>query len=467
MISIRSVIPDTKDTIAAIATPPGAGGIGIVRVSGQRAEEIGRLLFRSAKGSCPFASHHLYHGSVCSPRTGILLDEVLVTLMRSPHSYTGEHVLEIHCHGGPVILRSVLEEVIKAGARPAEPGEFTRRAFLNNRMDLSQAEAVANLITAKTSSARDAALSQLKGGLSEKVHALRASLTDLLVLLEAAVDFPDEDLEITPLPVIAGKVQALCGQIRTILATYDEGRIYREGLRVVIAGRPNVGKSSLLNKLLGEERAIVTTIPGTTRDFIEEEISIRGIPVRLTDTAGIRDAENIIEQEGIGRVWEKLSCADAVILLLDGSTDLSQQDMDILDTLRERKVLVAINKVDLPKKLDEKTFERAFPGFQSLRISAKYGQGLDRLKERIYAIATGERNAIPAEIIITNLRHKAALEQAESFLSKARDSIMSGLSPEFAALDLGEAIRSLGEIIGETAGEDILEKIFSTFCIGK
>lgn len=456
-----------QDTIAAIATPPGIGGIGIVRVSGPKAGDIGRLLFRPAKDPCPFESHRLYHGDIVSPETGTPLDEVLLTLMKAPHSFTGEDVLEIHCHGGPVILRTVLEAVLRAGARPADPGEFTRRAFLNNRLDLSQAEAVADLIMAKTRRGLDVSLAQLKGRLSEKIRSLRESLLEILALLEADVDFPDEDLDVPPARRIAGMMESPAAGIRTILATYDEGRVYREGLRAVIAGRPNVGKSSLLNRLLGEERAIVTPIPGTTRDFIEEAIYIEGLPVRLTDTAGIREAENVIEQKGVERVWEKLSGADAVILLLDGSEELSGEDRDLLESVDKKKCIVAVNKSDLPQRLTEEDVAERMSGVRPLRISAKYGDGLAQLKGKILAFAGREGRGSENDMVIVSLRHKTALEKASELIGKARDSLLSGLSSEFAALDIREALRHLEEIVGETTSEDVLDRIFSSFCIGK
>lgn len=456
-----------QDTIAAVATPPGAGGIGIIRVSGPKAEEIGRLLFRPAKGPCSFETHRLYHGDLLSPETGDLLDEVLITLMRGPRSFTGEDVLEIHCHGGPVLIRSVLEAVLRSGARPADPGEFTRRAFLNNRMDLSQAEAVADLISAQTRRGIDACLAQLKGRLSEKIRILRDSLLGVLVLLEADVDFPEEDLENLPLTEIAGRMAFAASEIRAILGTYDEGRMFREGLRTVIAGRPNVGKSSLLNRLLGEERAIVTPIPGTTRDFIEEAVRIGGMLVRLTDTAGVRDPENMIERQGVERVWEKLAGADAVILMLDGSEALSEEDRMLLKSAEKNKCILTVNKSDLPQRLTDADIAGEMPGAVPVRISAKYGDGLDRLKQAILALAAGDGSPSEGDVLLGSLRHKAAFEQAGALIGRARESLLGGLSPEFAALDIREALRHLGEIVGETTSEDLLDRIFASFCIGK
>jgi len=450
-----------------VATPVGSGGIGIIRVSGSKAEEIGRLVFLPRKVPCPFVSHHLYHGDIVVPETGALLDEVLITLMRAPHSFTGEDILEIHCHGGPMILQAVLEEALKAGARLAEPGEFTRRAFLNNRLDLSQAEAVADLTAARNSRTLSMALSHLKGRLSGKVTSLRSSLVDILSLLEADIDFPDEDLDALPAAPIASRLESSAAEIGEILATYDEGRMCREGLKVVITGRPNVGKSSLMNLLLGMERVIVTPIPGTTRDFIEEEIRIDGLTVRLTDTAGIRNGGDRIEREGVGRVWERLSGADVILFLLDGSEELTGEDADILERIRDRNVLVAVNKSDLPRRLRETVLEEVLGDTRPLWISAKRGDGIDRLKEQILIRALGQGVPSGAETMIGNLRHKVAFEAAAAFILKARESLLKEEPPEFAAQDLRDALRHLGEIVGETTSEEVLDRIFSVFCIGK
>ncbi len=436
-------------------------------MSGPKAEEVGRLLFRPGKRPCPFATHHFYHGDILSRESGAVLDEALVVLMRAPRSYTGEDTLEIHCHGSPAVLRAVLEEVLKAGARLAEPGEFTRRAFLNGRMDLSQAEAVADLVGARAAKARKVALAQLKGGLTKKVKEIRAALEEQLAMLEAAVDFPEENIETEPPSETAGKIDAVAGEIARLLAGYEEGRLYREGVRVVIAGRPNVGKSSLLNRLLGEERAIVTPIPGTTRDFIEEEIQVGGVAVRLADTAGIREAEDVIEEEGISRVWERVARADVVVFLLDGSDGLSSDDIRILEGLKGKKVIVAVNKSDLPQRLGRADVERALSGSRPLRISAKFGSGIEELKKLILETVLGGEEMECREEVLCNVRHKEAFERAAEFLAQAGESLASGLSPEFVAQDIRDALRCLGEITGETTSEDILDRIFASFCVGK
>ena len=460
-------VTKVKDTIAAISTPPGAGGIGIIRVSGPGSEEIGRLLFKSRRKVEHFRTHHLYHGDIVSPEKGTVLDEVLITIMRKPHSYTGEDVLEINCHGGPVILQAILSEVIKAGARHAEPGEFTRRAFLNNRLDLSQAEAVSDMIMARTDRGLDLAITQLKGNLSKRTEAFRSSIIDILAFLETSIDFPEEDIEVPPAPELAGRIQVIIDNLRELLSTYSEGKVYRDGISAVIIGKPNVGKSSLLNRLLGEKRVIVASTPGTTRDFIEEVINIKGIPLRLTDTAGIRDAENIIEKEGIEIVRGKLSSADIIIMVLDGSEKLTREDLGIIKKNRHRNCVLVINKSDLPHMLNDQELNSLLPSIKPLRISAKYGDGIPSLKEHIHSLIISKTDDHRSEIIITNLRHKTALEKTVKLLSKARENMLEGISPEFAVLDLRESLESMGEIVGETINEDVLDRIFATFCIGK
>jgi tRNA modification GTPase len=458
-----------NDTIAAIATPPGVGGIGLIRVSGPASEAIARRLFRSSHPLVSFLSHHLYHGEIVAPETGAILDDVLVAFMRGPRTYTGEDTFEINCHGGPLILRTVLAEVFGAGARPAEPGEFTKRAFLNGRLDLSQAEAVLEMITARTPEGLSAAVDRLKGGLSGRIATIRDQLIDLLAGIEAGIDFTEDDGIVSTPGADLSRIQTLIDALRSLAATYARGRIVREGIGVVIVGRPNVGKSSLLNRLLGERRAIVTPVPGTTRDFIEEIVNIEGIPVRLTDTAGIRSPENAIEKEGIDLLWERIAAADAVLVLLDGSAEPTPEDHAFLAEVHSKPMLPVVNKSDLPQRLDEERLRSLLPKTapSAVRISAKYGDGVDRLKTAIRDMVF----AAPAEetqgVMIADLRHKMALERAADCLVRARDGLHAGLSPELTSLELREALDSLGEITGGTTAEDLLGRIFANFCIGK
>lgn len=456
-----------EDTIAAIATPKGVGGIGIIRISGPKAEEIGHRLFKPKKSSFPLQSHHLYYGNIVSLDTGAVLDEALLSIMRKPHSYTGEDSVEINCHGGPIVLEAVLHEALKAGSRLAEPGEFTKRAYLNGRLDLTQAEAVIDLIMAQSSRGLSLALSHLRGNVSKKVHSLRSSLIDILAQLETLIDFTEEDIDVSPSSELSDAIQHIIGDMEEILTTYSEGKTVRDGLSIIITGKPNVGKSSLLNRLLGEKRAIITPIPGTTRDFIEEELLIKGIPVKLIDTAGIREVKDQIEAEGIKLVWEKISSADVVIILLDGSTCLTEEDMEVIEKNRSKEIILAVNKSDLPQKIQGNDLEKIIPGADPLWISAKYGNGIPRLTEKIYELTMGKKQTIESDVVLSNLRHKVAFEKARNLLAVAYNNLLQGLSPELTAFDIKESLDHLGEIVGVTTNEDVLDRIFSTFCIGK
>jgi tRNA modification GTPase len=458
-----------RDTIAAIATPPGIGGIGLIRVSGTAAEGIARRLFRTAQPHDTFLSRHLYHGEIVAPETGAVLDDVLVAFLKGPCTFTGEDTLEISCHGGPLILMAVLAEIVRAGARPAERGEFTKRAFLNGRLDLSQAEAVLDLISAKTPEGLSAAVDRLKGKLSGRIETIRNAIIDLLAGIEAVIDFAEDDGVVEASGANLAEFQRVIDDLHSLAATYRRGRIIREGIGIVIAGRPNVGKSSLLNRLLGEKRAIVTSIPGTTRDFIEETVNIGGIPVRLTDTAGIRPPENAIEKEGIDLVWERLATADAVLVLLDGSMALTPEDRELLVQMREKPIIPVINKSDLPQRLDEALLRGVLPeGAPSIvRISAKFGDGIDSLTAAIQEMILATPADETAGAMIADLRHKVALEKAAECLIRARDGLRNGLQSELAALEVREALDSLGEITGRTTSEEVLNRIFANFCVGK
>jgi len=455
-----------EETIAAIATPPGVGGIAVIRISGPLAEEMLHRLFRPKRLVRSFHNHHLYHGDIVHPDTGSILDEGMVCLMRKPQSYTGEDVLEVHCHGGVLLPQTILSAIFAAGGRPAGAGEFTRRAFLNGRIDLTQAEAISDMIAARTERALEAALSQLKGELRGTVDAWIDSTTHILAELEAAIEF-SEDLEEMSVEDISGRLRLLADDFRRLASTHGRGRMLRHGASVVIAGRPNVGKSSLLNRLLGERRAIVTAVPGTTRDFIEESVNILGIPVRIMDTAGIRTAEGDIEQAGIDLVWERLAEADAVVMLLDGSEPLTPEDRGILGKIGEKRVIPAINKADMTHVLQEDDLKEVLHE-KPVWISAKYDTGLEDLKAAVHDQLAGSRNGEtgPA-MVVTALRHRLAMEGAAGFLSQAADGAAQGISPELIALDIREALDRLQEIGGNIANDDILDRIFSTFCIGK
>ena len=451
------------DTIAAVATPPGEGGVAMVRLSGPDAKHIGKeMLGRTDVG---WESHRLYYGKVRDPARGALVDEVMFAFLQGPRSYTGEDTVEIHCHGGPFVVRQVLGLALARGARHAEPGEFTRRAFLNGRLDLAQAEAVLDLIRSRTDKAVGLALGQMEGGLSREVQALREQLVDTLVQVEAAIDFPEEEIELLQREEFARNVVGIIERISLLVDSYEWGRLIREGVRVCIVGRPNVGKSSLMNALLGVDRAIVTATPGTTRDFIEETVSLNGLPVVLWDTAGIRDRAEGVEQIGIDVTLQRLAESQGCMLVLDGSSALTGEDMDVMDRVHERQGLVVINKSDLQQRIDRSAVSSCLPGLRQVEVSALKNQGLEALKAALCECFLD--SAQEPEIVVTNVRHKAALDRARTSLVEVHRAIDQGMPPDIVAVDLQEARDSLEEIIGTVTNDDILDRIFSQFCIGK
>ena len=456
----------TDDTIAAIATPLGTGGIGIIRISGPRSLEIATLLFHPRQAVSPLKSHHLYHGVIIDPDDGHSIDEVLLSYMAKPRSYTREDVIEINCHGGLVPLKEILSLVLKSGARLAEPGEFTRRAFLNGRLDLAQAEAVIDLIESKSSAGLRHASSQLQGALSHEMGVLKDGLMEILSLLEASIDFPEEDLQsFSPQQLIA-EIDCLISRIEKLVDTYAEGRLFKEGVSAVIAGEPNVGKSSLFNALLGEERTIVTSLPGTTRDFVEEVITVSGIPLKITDTAGLRDSSDSIEEEGVKRTKDKMDKADLIVLVIDGSA--GNGGLDIPPVLSNgRKVVVACNKADLPQRISLDKLKRLFPESPVVSTSALYKTGLGELKSALASLLISNPHAQLPSVIVSNLRHKQSLEKTVDFLKQARKGLESQTPPEFIATDIQSALHHIGEITGQTTTEELLDRIFSRFCIGK
>ena len=441
------------ETIAAIATPFGEGAIALLRLSGPRAAEIARGVFRGAKEFSPRLAHF---GAIHDD--GRKLDEVLLTFFPGPASYTGEEVVEIACHGGVLISRRILELLLRKGARAAEPGEFTQRAFLHGKMDLTQAEAVMDLIGAQTDLALRAATEQLEGRLGEKFRAVRDGLIEVLAHVEAYIDFPDEDIDPATGGALLAKIDAVRAGASALLATARPGKILREGVRTVIYGAPNVGKSSLLNLLLGYERAIVSARPGTTRDVIEEVIDLRGIPLRLVDTAGVRESEDEIEREGMARTRRQVERADLVLHVVDASAAISDFRFQISDL--ETRTLLVLNKSDLGE-------HASWRGVEGVRISCLKNDGIAQLDAAIVAKITGGETAQRDWSVAINVRHEAALQTTLRFAEAAREAFTSGLSPEFVAEELRGSLGAVGDILGRVDHEDVLGKIFSTFCIGK
>lgn len=455
------------DTIAAISTPLGDGGIGIVRLSGPRAIAIADALFKGQQRVEDFASSTIHYGVIIDPASNEIIDEVLLSLMRAPKSYTREDVVEINCHGGILPLRKILELTLKQGARLAQPGEFTKRAYLNGRIDLVQAEAVIDVVRAKTLASLKVATYQLKGGLSERISSLRQNLIDVLAKIEASIDFEEEEIQEEIRKGFLGEIERIRAQIQNLIETAQRGCLLREGIRTVILGRPNVGKSSLLNALVGRERAIVTNIPGTTRDTIEEAIDLEGIPLRIIDTAGIRKPKGIIEQEGIRRTLDLIDYADLLLLVIDSSQPLDGEDREIFNRIDQRPTIVILNKMDLPARISLKEIEDLLPDCSIIKVSAILGTGLDSLRDKIKEIFFAGGLPVGDGPVVTHLRHKQALEEASLSLNRAIEAAQRGEPSEFIALDLREAVDSLGEILGERLDEEILERIFSKFCIGK
>ena len=466
--SSKNILFREEETIAAISTPFGESGIGIVRMSGPMAESIVRGLFKAKRDQSLFISHHFHYGEIIDPRDGHPVDEVLVVLMRGPKTYTREDIVEINCHGGYLVLQKVLELVLAQGARMAQPGEFTKRAFLNGRIDLTRAEAVIDLIKARTMEGIDIANQQLKGSLYKEMTALKESLIGHLSLIEAHIDFPEEEMETIPQAEMRRDLHNSIQKLEEWISTYEEGRVFREGITCAITGKTNVGKSSLLNVLLKQERAIVTPIPGTTRDVIEEVLNIHGIPVRLMDTAGLRKAKDFIEQEGVRRAKERVADADLILLILDGSRDLDEDDLEIILEIKEKKKVVIINKKDLPLKLSLEEIKKRFPEDPLVSISALKNEGVEDLKKAIYSsLIHRDIRVSPEHLIVANIRHKTALTQINENLLNALKGLEEGASLEFIAFEIRSALDALGEMVGETTTEEVLNRIFEQFCIGK
>lgn len=455
------------DTIAAIATAPGEGGIGIIRLSGSNALDIAnkmfRPLYRDSIGD--YAVRTLIYGNIYDE--GVVLDEVLLAYMKGPHSYTAEDVVEINCHGGFISVRKILELALKSGARMAEAGEFTKRAFLNGRIDLSQAEAVIDIINAKTDKSHELAQSQLEGSLSKKIKNLREMLTAVLAQVEVAIDYPEEDIEFITYKELIEKTEAIQREVVQMYKTADTGKILREGLQTAILGKPNVGKSSLMNSILGENRAIVTDIPGTTRDIIEEFVNIKGIALKIVDTAGIRDTDDVVEKIGVEKSRKHLKNSDLTLVVLDNSREIDQEDIDILESVDRSKTLVILNKIDLESKLDLDMVKKYVDEINIINISALKNEGLDLLHDRIEDMVFSGEISNSGDVMITNSRHKDAIYKAMKAIEDAISSLNDEMSYDFIEVDLKDAWDALGYINGDTISEDLLDTIFSNFCIGK
>ncbi len=455
-------------TICAISTPPGQSGIGIVRLSGPDAVSIAGKLVK-ATNKRPLSeqpTHRLVHGRVIDGDS--VVDEILVSVMRSPHSYTTEDVVEINCHGGIVAVRKTLELALKAGARLAGPGEFTRRAFLGGRIDLVQAEAVADIISAKTAAGLKAASEQLRGNLSERIISLRERLADCLARIEATIDFPEDEVPQLGDKDVLATVNGIMNDLDGLIKGSEAGKLYRDGISTVIVGKPNVGKSSILNAILDEPRAIVTQEPGTTRDIIVESVDLHGIALSLSDTAGIREPGCEVERLGVERSERAIEDADLALFIVDISEPLSAEDTRIIERLATKShVVVVANKTDLKPDADLSNLEQRLPERKIIRTSATEGTGISEMEEAIFDEITNGATIAPEEIIVTRLRHRQALEGARAALGRAGDAIKSDLSEEFIAIDLREALDGLGEIVGAVVTDDLLDRIFSEFCIGK
>ncbi len=456
-----------SDTIAAVATSMNASGIGIIRISGTESISIVEKIFCPAKKQKKLTeqkSYTIHYGTIVED--GEVLDEVIVLLMRGPHSYTAEDTVEIDCHGGVYVMHQILNLVIKKGARVAEPGEFTKRAFLNGRIDLSQAEAVIDVISSQNTYALKSSIQQLKGSVQRLIKSIREKVLYEIAYIESALDDPEHiSLEGYP-ESLHKKIKELLQEMERLLKESEQGKILREGIRTAIIGKPNAGKSSLLNALLGEERAIVTEIAGTTRDTLEEQIRLRGLTLQMIDTAGIRKTGDKIEQIGVERAKQMMEEADLILYVIDASSALDENDKEIMPLLKEKRVIVLLNKTDLQERITAEEVQR-FLEKPVIRISAKEEKGLSELEDKIEHMFLTGGLSWNDEVYLTNLRQKAAMEEAKASLQKVEESILLGMSEDFYSIDLMDAYEALGRIIGESVGEDLVNEIFEKFCMGK
>lgn len=456
-----------EDTIAAISTPYGTGGIGIIRISGDRAFEIAKTIFKGKKNFDEIKSHTINYGKIIDPVKNETIDEVLVTKMKKPNTFTREDVVEINCHGGIVVLKKILDLVLRQGARAAEPGEFTKRAFLNGRIDLSQAEAVIDIINSKTEESSKAAVNQLEGKLSSKIKALRKRLIEILAHIEAVVDYPEEDIEEITGEKVYNEIKDIKENLKKITDNFERGRILREGIDAVIVGRPNVGKSSLLNELTGKNRAIVTDIPGTTRDIIEEYININDIPVRIVDTAGIRETEDAVEIIGVEKTHKALEEAELVIMMVDAEKGFTPEDSAILEKVANKKLIILINKIDKSNEENIKNIEKNLEGMNYIRTSIREEIGIDKIGKMITKLFTKGEINLNSQIILTNIRHKNLIDKAILSIDDAMGAYENKMPLDLMTIDITNAADFLGQITGESVKEDVINEIFSRFCLGK
>jgi tRNA modification GTPase len=463
---LKKVVMET-DTIAAIVTPLGEGGVALIRVSGPAALSIADQVYQGKAKLHEVPTHTVHYGYIHHPQTNERIDEVLVTVMRSPRTFTREDVVEIGCHGGMIPVQATLGALLTAGARLAEPGEFTKRAFLHGRIDLSQAEAVIDLIRAKTDEAAKVALQQHEGHLSRLIRQLRHEIVETLAQLAVNVDYPEYDAEELTRPFLGERAHYIAKEIDRLLATARQGKIYREGIAVAIVGRPNVGKSSLMNRLTQANKAIVTDIPGTTRDIIEEYVNVRGVPLRLLDTAGIRETEDVIERIGVEKSRKALQQADLILLVLNFAEPLHVEDERLLAMLPGHTAVVIVNKVDLPQQLDLDEVRSRIGDRPFITVSLKEEQGMEQLEEAIAALFFQGKVNVMEGTYVSNARHIHLLERAKASMLEVIAGIDAGMPLDMVEIDLKNAWQFLGEVIGEAVAEDLIDQIFSQFCLGK
>lgn len=457
-----------EDTIAALSTPYGTGGIGVIRISGEKAFSTADKIFKTSKAMEEIQSHTVTYGKIVDKESKDIIDEVLLLKMCKPNTFTREDVIELQCHGGIVVINRVLDLIFKNGVRPAEPGEFTKRAFLNGRIDLSQAEAIIDLINSKTVESSKAAVSHLEGRLSARLKIIRETLVGLLSHIEVTVDYPEHDIEEITGEKVLENLKNIKDELQTLAGTFERGKILREGLNIVIAGKPNVGKSSLLNQLSGNTKAIVTDIPGTTRDIIEEYVNINGIPAKITDTAGIRNTQDVVEKIGVNKAYEAVEQADLTIVVLSAETGIDDEDIEILNLVKNKKALILINKTDLADKEQVNEIKAQLENHDIiLKASVINARGIEELEATISELFIKGKISGNDEVLLTNSRHKYLVDRAIEDIQQALNSFNTGMPLDMVTIDIKSCADNIGQITGESIDEAVMHDIFSRFCIGK